>query len=70
MEKNEKNEELQNRREFFKKAAKSAVQELATHSVMAVYTAVTECVLTVVILTVKVVVKVVVWGHAAEVALV
>lgn len=47
-----------------------AVQELATHSVMAVYTAVTECVLTVVILTVKVVVKVVVWGHAAEVALV
>ena len=47
-----------------------AVQELASHSVMAVYTAVTECVLTVVILTVKVVVKVVVWGHAAEVALV
>lgn len=37
---------------------------------MVVYIAVTECVLMIVILTVKVVVKVVVWGHAAEVALV
>lgn len=47
-----------------------AVQELATHSAMAVYTAVIECVLTVVISTVKVVVKEVVWEHVAEVALV
>ncbi len=45
------------------------VLELATHSVMVVYTAVIGCVLKVVILTVEVVVKVVVWGHAAEVAL-
>ena len=45
------------------------VLELATHSVMVVYTAVIGCVLKVVIITVEMVVKVVVRGHAAEVAL-